>query len=116
MDKELKGIKDFDLFNNPMVNAARESMTEEDLDHYKKIGESLYGDVNFETSQSLRNMPPPMAEAVAYVENSIRSGLHPSFLDTNEQSLMKDAYGEKWTERFGYVQADEKEIVTLQRS
>ena len=38
------------LWNNEMVNSALKSMSPSDLEHYKKLGESLYMDLNFETS------------------------------------------------------------------
>ena len=38
------------VWNNEMVNSALKSMSASDLEHYKKLGESLYKDLNFETS------------------------------------------------------------------
>ena len=48
-----------DLFTNPMVEAARAQMSEEDRKHYEKIGEEMYGNMDFETSKNLNNLPPP---------------------------------------------------------
>jgi hypothetical protein len=58
-------------------------------------------------------MPPAMTQAIMYIENQITSGLHPSMLESNEKELLKDAYGEKWYSKWGYVEGDLTDIVTL---
>lgn len=92
-----------DLWNNPMINNALKALTPEQIEDYKKIGEQLYGNINFEDSKILNNIPPPMAEAVAYVEHGIKSGLLPSDLTEDEVILLSNAYGEKWYERYGFT-------------
>jgi len=101
------------LWDNPMTRSAMKSMSPEELQRYKDIGESMYGDVDFEASKVLNNLPPPMAEAVAYVNESLKSGMHPSMLEENEVALLTDVYGEKWYEKWNYVEDDLKDIVTL---
>jgi hypothetical protein len=102
-----------DLFDNPMTRSAMAALSEEDKAKYKMIGDHLYGRVNFEDGQTLNNMPPPMAEAVAYIETSLMSGMHPSMLEDNEKALLKDSYGDEWYKRWGYIEADLNDIVTL---
>jgi hypothetical protein len=102
-----------DLFDNPMTRSAMAALSEEDKAKYKMIGDHLYGRVNFEDGQTLNNMPPPMAEAVAYIETSLMSGMHPSMLEENEKALLKDNYGDEWYKRWGYIEADLNDIVTL---
>jgi len=102
-----------DLFDNPMTRSAMLALSEEDKIKYKTIGDHLYGRINFEDGQNLNNMPPPMAEAVAYIESSLKSGLHPSMLEENEKALLNDNYGDEWYKRWGYVEEDLNEIVTL---
>ncbi len=89
-----------------MVNKALMSMSKEDIENYKKIGEQLYGSVNFEDSKVINSMPPPMEEAVAYVESGIKSGLLPSDLDENEIVLLTDAFGQEWYKRYGFKRED----------
>ena len=91
-----------DLFNNPMVNNALKALTPEQIEDYRKIGEQLYGNINFEDSKILNNMPAPMAESVAYVEEGIKAGLLPCDLTEDEVVLLTEAYGEKWYERYGF--------------
>jgi len=102
-----------DLFDNPMTRAAIAALSEKDKALYKTIGEHLYGRINFEDGQSLNNMPPPMVEAVIYLEILLRSGLHPSMMNDNEKAFMVDARGDKWYEDWGYTQQDLNDIVTL---
>lgn len=99
-----------DLFDNPMARAAMAALTEEEKAKYKRIGEHLYGRIDFETGI---NMAPDMAEAVAYLESQLRAGLHPSMLEDNEKEIIKEAYGEDWYVKWGYVEEDLDDIVTL---
>jgi len=95
-----------DLFSNPMVNNALKAMTSEQLENYKKIGEHLYGNINFEDSKILNNMLIPTEEAVAYVEEGIKSGISPSDLDENEVILLTNTYGDKWYLRYGFKEEE----------
>lgn len=94
-----------DLFNNPFVNSALNAMTPEQIEEYKKIGESMYGSINFEDS-TIINMPPPMAESVAYVEEGIKAGLLPEDLTEDEVSLLCEAYGKEWYKKFGFKESE----------
>lgn len=103
-----------DLFSNPMSKAAMSAMSDEDLQKYKQIGEELYGHLNFEDGKTLKNLAPPMAESVAYLESQIDAGLHISELKDNETALMVEAYGATWYEMWGFVEGDLVDIVTVQ--
>jgi hypothetical protein len=101
------------IFNNPLIESVKRSLSPEELAHYEKLGKALYADVEFETSKSISNIDPPMVEAIAYIESSLRSGMHPSYLDDNEKMILKNAYGDDWVTRYGYVSGDKDTIVTL---
>lgn len=101
------------LFNNPMVESALKAMSPDELLRYKEIGESMYGTVNFEDSQILNNMPLPMYEAGAYISEQLKSGLHPSMMDDDEKRLMEEIFGKEWYTRWGYVEGDLTDIVTV---
>lgn len=104
------------LFNNPIINKALESMSGEQIEQYKKIGEELYGTIDFEDNHVLNNMPPPMKDAVIYIEESIKSGQHISTLEDNEKQLLKEAHGEDWYLNFGYTKEDVNDIVTFPKN
>jgi len=103
------------LWNNEMVNSALKSMSPSDLEHYKKLGESLYKDLNFETSniESKENIPPYLSDALAYIVESIKSGLHPSMLDEDEKKVLEEIYGKEWYLKFDYTKEDLTDIVTV---
>ena len=43
-----------------------------------------------------------MEEAVSYVVESLKSGLHPKYLTEDEQVLLQAAYGDEWYKEWGY--------------
>lgn len=92
-----------DIWNNPMVNNALKAMSKEDLEKYKKIGEQLYGNINFEDSTVVNQLITPVEEAIAYVEEGIKSGLLPEDLEENEVILLHKTYGEEWYKRYGFT-------------
>jgi hypothetical protein len=95
-----------DLFNNSLVNNALKAMSPEQLAEYKKFGESMYGNVNFEDSKIVNNMAPPMAESVAYVEEGLKSGLLPEDLSEDEVILLQKAFGEEWYKKYGFTKEE----------
>jgi len=106
---------DNDVFDNPMTRAALAALSEEDKARYKEIGEHMYGRINYEDGKSLNNMDSPMAEAVAYIETQLRSGLHPSMMEDKEKVLIADVYGENWYLKWGYVAEDLNSIFTVKQ-
>ena len=107
------------LWDNPMINMARQNMSPEELEKYKKLGESMYADIDFPTSKVINNneidnnLPEHMVDAVIYLQEAIKSGLHPSMLEENDVKLLEEAYGKEWYKQFGYIEEDLKDIVTF---
>lgn len=91
---------DVGLFNNPMVKAAMDSLSEQDKEKYREWGENIFGHIDFETSKAIKNMPPPVTDAVAYIEVALRSGLAVEDLDENEVNLMENVFGTEWKDRY----------------
>ena len=111
MSEEFKN--DIDLFNNPMVNSAKNSMKEEDLQRYKEWGEAIFtDDIDYETA-SVTKYPPPMLDALTYVENAIKSGQHPSTLTVDEKKLLKEMRGKEWYRKWGYDEVDLTDIINV---
>lgn len=105
------------LWDNPMVTAAKNSMSKEELDRYQKLGESLFKDIDFTSSKvNEQNDESFFAESVAYISESLKSGLHPSMLTDSEKSILEDFYGKEWYTKWNYVKEDLDEIVTLKQS
>ena len=100
-----------DLFTNPMVQQAKQAMTQEQLDEYKRIGEEMYNSISFEDINSQGKFATENAEAielenVAQTKLMLQSGILPSYLSTQENDMMKNAGGEKWYEQYGFLETD----------
>jgi hypothetical protein len=104
------------LFNNPMINAAIKALSIEDKEKYKKIGDDLYGTINYVDivnegqKQISENIPDDSIEAVLYITSQIRSGLHPVDMEVDEINLMINAYGDEWYTKWNYTKEDLVEI------
>ena len=109
-EKLFKG--DYNLFDNPMVRSARSSMTKEDLERYQDWGHAVFDDIDYETG-NINQYPPPMINALAYIESSLKSGQHPSTLNEDEINILNEMKGNKWYEKWGYVEGDLTDIVTI---
>ena len=102
------------LWDNEMINYAKKNMSKEDLERYQKIGESMFKDIDFETSgptdEKKNHDASVLIDSVAYIVEGIKSGLHPSYLTVDEKNVMKEYYGEKWYEKYNYQLEDLDEI------
>ena len=103
------------LWNNPMVRMAMKSMTEEEKQQYKKIGEQLYGNMNFKNSTLTIDPDHQMKEAKLYITELLKSGLHPSHMEENEKIVMENEYGLEWYKKWGYTKEDLDSIVTVKK-
>lgn len=88
---------------DPAMQAIADTLTPEQLDAYKKQGEYIFNSVDFDNVAANNATNVPSAEAVAYIEDGLRSGLHISCLEHDEKQLLHDTFGEKWYERYGYT-------------
>ena len=106
-ENKFKG--DYDLFNNHMVQNAKKAMKKEDLERYEEWGHAVFDDIDYETA-SVTQYPPPMLNALAYVEESIKSGQHPSTLSVDELNLLSEMRGKDWYKKWGYEEEDLSKI------
>jgi hypothetical protein len=103
-----------DLFDNPMIREARKQIPKEQQEKWAKMGEEMYNTVDFVDAEGKsQTIPEDMMEGAAYVIDSIKSGMHISYLEKNERDLLKEIYGSKWHERFGYTEQDINGIHTF---
>ena len=91
------------LWDNAMVRDAKARMSKEDIEQYKKIGEQFYKDMDFQQGNSIDNI---IKESAAYLSSLLNSGLLPHNLDKDEKRVLKEIYGEKWYEKWGYTEND----------
>lgn len=103
-----------DLFDNSFVKNAEASMSEEQKEKYKLIGEEMYNTVDFVNAEGKKEtIPQYMVDAIAYILDSLRSGQHISMLEENEKNLLKETYGKDWYKILGYTENDINSMVTF---
>ena len=95
------------LLNSTMIKTARENMTQEQLDHYARIGEQFYDDFDMNTGESTFD---PISQVATEIASDLRSGLHPTYLKNNEKQVLSTVFGEEWYTRFGYEKEDLDDI------
>lgn len=96
-----------DLFNNPMIEAAKKAMTPEQLEEYKNFGKYMYNTVDYGRMEAtVIETKPTVAELARYAETALKSGAMPSDLSEPELQALSQVYGEKWYEKFDFKPED----------
>ena len=94
------------VFDNPYAEAAIRSLTPEQKEHYRKIGEEMYSTIDYKEAHIQQNAQPNLEEAAEYIISGIKSGLHPNELDANEKLVLSTVYGDEWYLQYGYTEED----------
>lgn len=90
-----------------MINSAKKALTAEQQQEYKKIGEYMYNNTDYNTIEtSMVNKKPSVSELAHYALESVKAGGHPRDLSDDELSSLKQIYGPKWFEKFDYTEND----------
>jgi len=100
------------LFDNPYIDAARKSMSQEQIDDYERKGKCMFEDIDFEKVNET-GFPPFVEEPTAQIEECIKSGLHISMLTDDEKNIMSQIFGKEWYKKYGFVEEDLDDIVTI---
>jgi len=89
------------LFESIRKNVEK-GMSDEQIDNLKALGEKFHEsfDVTKGTTHNLNDIN--MEEALAYIVESLKSGIHPSYLSEDEKALLGAAYGEEWFTKWNY--------------
>ena len=93
-----------DLFSNPMVDKARETMTPEELEKLKREGENMFS-IDYENERMIA-----INEIHEQLKIMLRSGIHPSFLTEEEKSIFVAKEGKEWYENYGFLVCDLQRI------
>lgn len=99
--------------SHTFMKSAVESLSPEDREKYKKIGEYMYNTIDYEQQKILDDLPTPVSESIAYIEIGIKSGLLPCDLEDEEVEMMIQTYGNTWYKRYGFSDND---IPTYQKN
>lgn len=100
-DKRIPNTKD-SIFTDPHIQAAKQALSPEERARFQKLGDGLYGSINFETG----DIAGTENDATLYILKALQSGLHPSELDEDEKFFLSDKLGETWWIELGYKGED----------
>jgi len=87
------------LFNNPMIDAAKNALTIEQQQEYAKMGEYMFNLVKDEIPQ---NEETEKRNTILHAREALKSGLHPQDLSYKEIQFLYEVYGDEWYKEFGY--------------
>ena len=99
-------INKLDIFEN-LKNQYMSQLSEEQLKSFQEFGKKMHDGMDYtkenpyEKNESSSNVIS-LEECLANVVAQVKSGLHPSFVEEHEESLLKAHYGEQWYKEFGY--------------
>ena len=86
------------LFNNPMVNSAKQSMTEKVRKEYEQIGEEMYATVDFEENKILSENTLP--DEYTYIKQLLKSGMDISDLESEDEHVIELVEGYEWKQNY----------------
>lgn len=104
-DEKEERIESIRKFNQYMQSL----LSEDELEKFQKLGEKLYNSFDVykgELIQENNDKSVQLEEALAYVVESMKSGLHPKYLTEDEIFLLKAAYGDNWYEKWNYTKEE----------
>jgi hypothetical protein len=102
--------KEDNLFDNDMVRKAKKTLSKEYQDQLKKQGEKIHEFDFANIAGAENNAPEKVDEIVEQIKMMIKSGMHISYLSSDEKYFLECKLGENWYEHFGYMKNDVNRI------
>ena len=102
-DKRSDDERQKQLFDSIRKNVEK-GMSAEQIENMKVLGEKFHE--SFDVAQGTIHTNPNeinMEEALAYVVESLKSGVHPAYLNDDEKAILMAGYGEEWYKKWGYT-------------
>ena len=102
VDPRLESVEKFHQYMQSML-------PDEEREKFQRIGERLYNSFDVHKGQVLPNQGADsirLEESLAYVVESMKSGLHPKYLTEDEIHLLRAGYGDEWYTKWGYAKED----------
>ena len=87
-----------------MVKAAREQMTPEQIEDYKKKGEQMYGGIDY--TRDFDPFEEKLKQSAIYIISGLKSGLRPNQLNEDELEVLTQIHGETWYINYGFTKED----------
>jgi len=106
--------KDQRLSDQTIIDIARKSMTPEQQEEYKRIGEHMYNTDVYRTAEVGSKVKEAKTEdLILYATEALKAGCDPKDLSDEELRALISIYGEKWYTRFD-LDASEIRCPTVQ--
>ena len=79
-------------------------MSPEQIKAYEDFGKKFHEGMDFtkENPNENKSKVISLEECLANIITQLKSGLHPSYIQEEEESLLIAHYGENWFKEFGY--------------
>lgn len=91
------------LFDNPMFQEMKNSMSPEEQKKYEEYGKYMYEEMDqFSETGDMK----AAIDTVSQIKLMLESGMHPSYLEKEEREFLKNYLGEHWYKNFGYLEND----------
>ena len=100
--EQQKDYEEINLFNNPQIMAIKNSLPKEYVESLRLKGESMYKDIDFD-NETLNHT---IQNSLLNIKEALKSGLHPSMLESSEKQILIEELGTEWYKKFGYLQKD----------
>lgn len=100
--EKLKAIQDYNRYMQSLL-------PEDQKENFIRLGEKFYNSFDVYKGELLQPQDDKcihLEEALAYVVESLKSGLHPKHLSEDEVHLLKAGFGDEWYKKWGYDAED----------
>jgi hypothetical protein len=91
------------LFENPMFQEMKNSLSVEDQKKYEQYGKYMYEEMD---QLDEKGNIKAAIDTVSQIKLMLESGMHPSYLEKEEREFLKNYLGEEWYKNFGYLEND----------
>lgn len=84
------------------------NLSEDQQKTYTRLAEKFHQSFDIDAQHAREHNVKEVAleECLAYLVESLRSGLHPKHTTIEERGLLIGGYGDDWFERFGYTRRE----------
>ena len=100
--EQQKDYEEINLFNNPQIMAIKNSLPKEYVESLRLKGESMYKEIDFD-NETLNHT---IQNSLLNIKEALKSGLHPTMLESSEKQILIEELGTEWYKKFGYLQKD----------
>jgi len=91
------------LFDNPMFQEMKNSLSVEEQKKYEQCGKYMYEEMD---QLDEKGDIKAAIDTVSQIKLMLESGMHPSYLEKEEREFLSSYLGDEWYKNFGYLEND----------